>query len=584
MSHWKDVVIAVLLVAGASACKRSDQDASSFAQQPAVDQPWFTERAEQVGLDFVHVNGRSGRLYLPEIIGPGVALLDYDNDGDLDLYAVQGQVLENRTRTGITAASRDPEAPTDQLYRNDLAVAPDGRPTLRFINVTEKSGIRSNGYGMGVATGDIDNNGCIDIYVTRFGTNQMFRNNCNGTFSDVSKESGTDDSGWSVSASFFDFDRDGWLDLFVGHYLNYTLERHTDCFSPAGRPDYCAPQVYRAQPSRLYRNAGKGRFVDVTARALIAPAFGPALGAIAADFDRDGWIDLYVANDGAANQLWMNRRDGTFEDRALLAGAALTVEGRAEASMGVDAGDVDNDGDDDIVVTELTAEGTNLFVNDGTGMFEDRSVQSGLGPASLSYTGFGTGWFDFDNDGWLDTVSANGAVRIITALEQRNDPFPLHQQNQLLRNLGNGRFEDVTEFAKLAFDLSEVSRGVAFGDIDNDGDVDLVVSNNSGPLRMLVNELGNRKHWIGLRLVGRDVGRDMLGARVEVSRNGLPTFSRRVRTDGSYASASDPRVLVGLGSSSVSPRVRVVWPGGQAEEFVSVGVDRWTTLKEGGGK
>jgi hypothetical protein len=522
-------------------------------------------------------------LYLPEIIGPGVALLDYDNDGDLDVYAVQGQMLDNRAPRAITR-SRGSEPLNDQLYRNDLVAAPDLRATLQFTNVTAKAGITSNGYGMGVATGDIDNNGCIDIYVTRFGTNQMLRNNCDGTFSDISRESGTDDLGWSVSASFFDFDRDGWLDLFVGHYLNYTLDRHTDCFSQAGRPDYCAPQVYRAQPSRLFRNAGKGRFVDVTARALTAPVFGPALGAIAADFNRDGWIDLYVANDGAANHLWMNRRDGTFENRALLAGAALTAEGRAEASMGVDAGDFDNDGDDDIVVTELTGEGTNVFVNDGAAMFEDRSVQSHLGPTSLAYTGFGTGWFDFDNDGWLDTISANGAVRMIPALEQRNDPFPLHQRNGLFHNRGNGRFDDVTELAGPAFQPSEVSRGIAFGDIDNDGDIDIVVANNSGPLRLLVNELGNLKHWIGLKLVGREVSRDMLGARVEVRRQGLPTLSRRVRTDGSYASANDPRVLVGLGSSNESPQVRVLWPDGKAEEFDTAIVDRWTTLKEGTGR
>jgi hypothetical protein len=584
MSRWQDV-IALLLIASTSACARPDPSDGPSPSQPAHarSQPWFTESAQQSGLDFVHVNGGSGRLYLPEIIGPGVALLDYDNDGDLDLYAVQGQMLDNRAPRDGTR-SRGSEALNDHLYRNDLMVGPDGRPTLRFVNVTDKAGIASNGYGMGVATGDIDNDGCVDIYVTRFGTNQMLRNNCDGTFTDVSKGSGTQGSGWSVSASFFDYDRDGWLDLFVGHYLNYTLDRHTDCFNQAGRPDYCAPQVYRAQPSRLYRNAGNGRFVDVTARALIAPVFGPALGAVAADFDRDGWIDFYVANDGAANQLWMNRRDGTFENRALLAGTALTAEGRAEASMGVDAGDFDNDGDDDIVVTELTGEGTNLFVNDGAGMFEDRSLQSNIGPTSLAYTGFGTGWFDFDNDGWQDTISANGAVRIITALEQRNDPFPLHQRNQLLQNQGNGRFDDVTELAGPAFQPSEVSRGIAFGDIDNDGDIDLVIASNSGPLRLLVNQLGSLKHWIGLKLVGRDVARDMLGARVEVRRKGLPTLSRRVRTDGSYASASDPRVLVGLGSSSEAPQVRVVWPDAAAEEFGTVAVDRWTTLRKGAGR
>ena len=550
---------------------------------PAANLEWFVDRADESGLDFVHVNGMSGKFYLPEVIGAGVALFDYDNDGDLDAYFVQSGTIGG-------APVPPPDAPPpanrgDRLYRNDLNAGENGARTPRFTDVTDRSGIVSRGYGMGVAAGDIDNDGCVDLYLTRFGGNQMFRNNCDGTFTDASKQSGTGGSGWGVSASFLDFDRDGWLDLYVGNYLNYRIEADIPCFSVSGSANYCNPDVYRPQPDRLYRNAGGGRFVDVTAKALVPVAFGPALGVVAADFDGDGWTDIYVANDGQENQLWMNQRDGTFRNTGLLSGSALNAAGRPEASMGVDAGDFDNDGDEDLFMTHLTGETNTTYVNDGTATFEDATARTALGPPSLPYTGFGTAWIDFDNDGWLDILAVNGAVRIIEALEQARDPLPLHQRNQLFRNLGNGRFDEVTRRAGAVFELSEVSRGAAFGDVDNDGDMDVLVSNNGGPARLLVNNIGNRGHWLGLRLTGRQA--DMLGARVGIFRDGAPTLWRRAHADGSYASANDPRVLAGLGDLTQTPRVRVVWPGGRTEEWNDVAIDRWTTLrvlKEGGGR
>jgi len=547
---------------------------------------WFVDRAEESGLKFRHVNGAEGKFYYAEVIAPGAGLVDYDNDGDLDVFLVQGGSLLN---VGFRIPNPESRSSGSRLFRNDLALNADGTRTLRFTDVTEASGIVSRGYGMGVATGDFNNDGCVDLYLTSLGPNQLFRNNCNGTFTDVSKQSRTDDSSWSVSSAYLDYDRDGWLDLFVGNYLSWRVESNTPCFTPSGRPDYCSPNVYQPQPSRLLRNNHDGTFIDVTTASGIGREFGPALGVSTADFNGDGWIDVYVANDGQPNQLWINQRNGTFRNTGLLSGTALSAHGKAKAGMGVDAGDFDNDGDEDLFVTNLTGEGNDLYVNDGSGLFEEQSAHSGLGGVSRGYTGFGTSWFDIDNDGLLDTLTVNGAVQTIEALRRVDDPFPLHQRKLLFKNSGQGRFEDVTARGGAAFELSEVGRGAAFGDLDNDGDEDVLVANTNGQPRLLVNNIGNQNHWIGLRLVGAAQGtaanqaRDMLGARVGIVRDGGPTLWRRVRSDGSYASANDPRVLVGLGQSTSVSRVRVIWPSGKTEEWSSIAVDRYTTLREGGG-
>jgi hypothetical protein len=509
---------------------------------------WFTDGARAAGLTFTHVNGMSGGHYMTEIIGSGVALLDYDNDGDLDVFLVQSQ-----------GASR--------LFRNNLSET----HVLTFTDVTASSGIVTKGYGMGAATGDFDNDGFVDLYVTSFGAAQLFHNNGNGTFTDVSTRSGTDVSGWSVSATFFDYDRDGWPDLFVGNYLQYRVEDTATCFSPSGAVDYCTPNTYRPQPSRLFHNNHDGTFTDVTARSRIGSEYGPALGVTAADFDGDGWSDLYVANDSQPNQLWLNQHDGTFKNVALAAGVALTAEGKAEASMGVDAGDADNDGDEDLFVTEQTGEGHNLYINDRRSRFEDESARSGLASASLAFTGFGTAWFDYDNDGQLDLLTVNGAVQTIQALAQVHDPFPLHQTMQVFRNLGDRRFEDVTARAGAVFALSAVGRGAAFGDIDNDGDTDIVVSNNNGPARLLINRVGNTKHWLGLTVP--------VGSRIEVVRRNSPALWRRSRRDGSYASANDARVLVGLGDSTERPAIRVYSPDRRIIELSNVAIDRYVTVR-----
>jgi hypothetical protein len=572
-------LVGVLLACGCGAPATKPDAGTGGERQRASGGDWYVELAEQAGLDFVHVNGASGHFYYPEILGPGVAFLDFDNDGDLDVYLVQGSTLGGG-KGAASAAHEDTRRSEGRLYRNDLDVRPDGSRSLRLTDVTRESGIRAAQYGLGVAAADVDNNGWVDLLLTNFGANQLLRNNGDGTFSDVTASSGLhDDARFSVSAAFLDYDRDGWLDLYVANNVNYTIANETRCPNPAGRRDYCPPQIYGGRPDQLYRNRGDGTFTDVTSKALVGGRFGPALGVSTADFNGDGWIDIFVANDGEDNLLWINQRDGTLRESALLAGVAVTAEGKAEASMGVDAGDFDGDGDEDLIITELTGEGSNLYVNDGTGKFRDMSAASGLSGISLPYTGWGTAWFDFDNDGWLDTFAANGTI--VANEGEPRAPFPYDQRRVLFRNPGSGRFEDVSSKAGAAFQASESGRGAAFGDIDNDGDVDILVGNAAGPVRLLVNQIGNRQHWIGLRLVGRDGKRDALGARVIVHGAGGRALWRRVRSDGSYASANDPRVLVGLGESTAPVGVRVIWPSGQTEEWASVPIDRYTTLQQG---
>jgi hypothetical protein len=570
--------VAAICLAAAAACGRAGEDTASTAAPNAPAGEWFTEEAAATGLDFVHFNGMSGENYYPEIMAPGVGLLDYDNDGDLDVYVPQGQMLG--ARKSLEDATFQPKGELrDRLFRNDLSGDSKSGRSLRFTDVTQASGIDIRTYGMGLATGDIDNDGFVDIYRTGLNGSVLLRNNGNGTFSDITQKSGTaNPDGWGVSAAFVDYDRDGFVDLFVGNYLIYSIETDIDCLSVTGESDYCPPNSYRSQPDRFYRNRGNGTFEDVTARALVSRADGAALGVSTADFDGDGWIDIYVGNDGAPNQLWINQKDGTFRDTAFISGAAVSGAGNSEASMGIDAGDFDNDGDEDLFITNWLAQMNVIYVNSGKGLFEDRRAATGLGPPSLARTGFGTSWFDYDNDGWLDLLAANGSVSIIEAQARARDPFPLKMPNQVYRNLGNGRFEDVSLRAGKVFAHQDVSRGAAFGDIDNDGDTDVVISNAAGPLRLLINHVGNRNHWLGLRLVGSG-GADKIGARVQIIR-GSATLLRRARSDGSYASANDPRVLVGLGTSTETPRVRIVWPDGQTQEWPSLALDTWHSLKQ----
>ncbi len=539
--------------------------------------PVFKDVAEQVGLKFQHYNGMTGKFYLPEITGSGGALFDFDNDGDLDVYLVQGSVLEPNAKPSSTMFPwRAPDPPRGKLFRNEL-VAAGARRALAFTDVTEESGIAAGGYGMGAAVGDINNDGLPDLYLTNLGSNQMYVNKGGGKFIDVTKTSGVDDPRWTTSASFVDYDRDGWLDLMIVNYADFTLANSPNCYAATTARDYCTPRVFRSPGNRLFHNKGNGTFEDATVTAGVDKEFGHGLGVVTADFNDDGWPDIYVANDGDPNQLWINQKNGTFTNEALLAGAAVNRKGQTEAGMGVDAADFDGNGTDDIFVTHLMDETNTLYVNMGEAIFEDRTREAGLGMPGRRFTGFGTVFFDYDNDGWLDLFVVNGAVQLLPQLVREKHPFPLGQPNQLFRNTAKGSFVEVIE---QELQPPAVGRGVAMGDVDNDGDTDVLVTNNNGPVRLLLNEVGNRNHWLGLRLTSRD-GRDALGARVDVTTASDRGLRRRVRTDGSYLSANDPRVLVGLGVATQIKSVRVRWPDTTVEEWKNVSVDAYRTLKQG---
>ena len=523
--------LCLVAIAGAMASSSCGTDEPAGGPT-AGDRPLFVDRAAELGVDFVHFNGMTGDYLYPEMMGAGAAVLDYDGDGDLDLYLVQGALLGEGEP--LFPPPRDRPL-TDRLYRND---SPGASTPWSFADRTELMGARSSGYGMGVAAGDYDADGWPDLYVTNFGPNVLLHNEGDGTFSDVTTRSGTADGGWGVPALFLDFDRDGRLDLYTGNYVDYSVPGDRACYGTTGARDYCGPTTYPPAADRLFRNLGSGRFSEVSSRSGIGRP-SRTLGAVADDFDGDGWPELYVANDGGANFLWLNR-DGVFVEGALPAGVAVDRDGLAQASMGVEAADFDNDGDDDLLLTHLTGESNTLYRNEGDGRFSDESRASGLGVPSLPHTGFGVAWLDYDLDGWLDVVTLNGAVKRLESQTRRGDPYPLKQGKQLFRALGDGRFRDATAGAGPSFSTLEVGRGVAVGDLDGDGAADLLATQNSGAAQLLVNQTDSSS-WIGLVLPAT-------GARVR-SENGTVALGRS-HADGSYASSRDPRVILGLGGQA----------------------------------
>ncbi len=549
------------------------------ATPQAEDTCFFTDVAEASGLDFVHFNGMSGEFYFPEMTGQGCGFLDYDNDGDLDAYLPQGCMLgPEETHKDALFPPRNPQ-PRHRLYRNELSRNDQGKPVLRFVDVTDEAGIHITGYGMGVAAADFNNDGWVDLYVTNYGPNNMLFNNGDGTFRDVTAQSGTGDTFWGASAAAFDYDKDGYLDLYLTNYVLADLRKNRKCYATSTRRDYCGPSAYPPQRDVFWRNRGDGTFEDVTHKVLVDYVPRPGLGVSSLDVNEDGWLDILVANDGEENQLWINNQGESFQEEALFSGTAVNQDGQAEASMGVAIGDFDQDGDEDIFLTHLMGETSTLYVNEGGGLFEDQTNAMGLSAGSFPNTAFGVNWIDCENDGWLDLIVFNGAVRIIEKLAAAGDRYPIHQPNNLFHNEKGKRFTDLSDSPVLR--LSEVSRGAAFGDVDNDGDTDVLLANNNGPVRLLQNELGQENGWIGLRLCDAEGKRDLLGALAGVRRKGLAVLWRRVRTCGSYCSANDARLLFGLGKQSQVESVEIIWPDGAKEVWKEPLAMQYTTLRKG---
>jgi hypothetical protein len=577
VSRWACLAFwAAVLAPGGSSAR------AVAATTPRADEV-FEEVAVSAGLDFVHFNGMSGRYYFPEVMGAGGALVDVDGDGDLDVFLVQGAMLGPGLTEADALAPPRPGAPAgDRLYRNDIGRA-SGEARLTFTDVSAESGVGGgSGYGMGVAAGDYNNDGRVDLYVTRLGADSLLENLGGGRFRDVTAKSGTGDDRWSVSATFTDFDGDGWLDLAVANYVVFSYLEHKVCLSKRGERGYCLPTSFRPELARLYRNRGDGTFEDVSARAGMETP-GNGLGILGADFDEDGRQDLFVANDLMPNRLWLQGADRRFTDGALLAGCALTADGRAEASMGIDLGDYDGDSDDDLFITKFDGERNTLYRNDGKGQFADATTGSGLGEPSFRMTGFGARFLDYDNDGRLDLVVTNGRVVFPPGADLAADPYPMAEPNQLFHNEGDGVFRERSAEAGATFTAPVVGRGLATGDVDNDGSTDVLVTASSGPVRLFLNRMGAQRPWVGVRLVGAGAPRDMPGAVAIATLDDGRTLRRRVAADGSYASASDPRIVFGLGAAKSVERVTVHWTDGKVEIWDSPPLRRYTTLRQGEG-
>jgi len=525
----------------------------------------FTDVSAQAGIHFKHNSGAFGKKYLPETIGAGCAFIDYDNDGWQDILLVNSMNWPEQKGAKSFLA----------LYHNNK----DGT----FTNVTGQAGLAIEMYGIGVAVGDYDNDGNDDIYITCVGPNHLFRNLGGGKFADVTTKAGVGDPGFSTSAVWFDYDNDGKLDLFVGNYVEWSPEKDIYCTLDNKNKSYCTPQTYKGQSATLYHNRGNGTFENVTQKAGVSDPSGKTLGIALLDYDSDGWLDLFIANDTEPNKLYHNNKNGTFTDEGIAAGVAFSSAGTPRAGMGVDAADYDGSGKPSIVIGNFTNESMALYHNDGSGLFTDEAATSGIGKLSAQSLTFATFFFDYDLDGLLDIFAANGHVSDDIAVVQPNVKYA--QPPHLFHNKGKKKFEELSSKLGKALQRAIVGRGAAYGDFDNDGDLDLLITTNNGPARLLRNDNANQNDLLRVTLIGTRANRDGIGATVSVKTSKGAKQNLMVRTGSSYASQSELPLVFGLGKpeEGLTLTVDVTWPGGQRDSVSNIKPNQSIVIQEGKG-
>jgi hypothetical protein len=525
----------------------------------------FVDVTAQAGIHFKHTSGAFGKKYLPETMGSGVCFIDYDNDGWQDIFLVNSMDWpEHNIGKSFPA-----------LYHNNR----DGT----FTDVTREAGLAIETYGLGCAVGDYDNDGLEDLYLTTVGSNHLFHNLGNGKFADVTAKAGVASPGFSASAAWFDYDNDGKLDLFVTHYIEWSVEKDQYCTLDNKNKSYCTPQTYKGESSRLYHNKGNGVFEDVTKKAGLLDPTSKALGVALLDYDNDGWMDLFVSNDTEPNKLYHNNHDGTFTDVGVNVGVAFSDSGRVRAGMGTDAADFDGSGFPSLVIGNFTNESMSLYKNDGSGLFTDESLRSGISQMTTQSLTFGCFFLDYDLDGFLDIVAANGHVSDDIAVVQPTLKYA--QPAGIYRNIGNRKFEDVSTKLGRAIEKPVVARGMAYADYDNDGDLDLVIAANNGPARLLRNDNANQNDVLRVKLIGTKSNRDGIGAKVTLTTNAGATLARMVKDGSSYLSQSELPLTFGLGKpgSAKNSRLQIVWPSGHKDSIADLKPNQFVTIQEGKG-
>ena len=526
---------------------------------------WFKDVTDRVGIEFHHVTGEGERYFMPDQMGSGAALFDYDGDGRLDIFLIQNG--------GINSTA------THRLFHQEE----DGT----FRDVSEGSGLDVPGHGMGAATGDVNNDGRVDLLVTEYGGLRLFLNQGAGMFLDITQSAGLDNPRWGTSAAFFDCNRDGWLDLVVANYLDYNPTQR--CTDAAGRPEFCGPHGFPGLAAKLFKNVRGQRFEDITVSSGLARVAGPALGVVCADFDGDRWPDIFLADDGRPNRLFINQQDETFWEEAAVRGLALTSLGQTAGDMGLAMGDVNGDGMFDLFCTHLAEERHSLWMQHPRGFFQDRASTQGLNVQSWRGTGFGTALVDFDHDGDLDLIFANGRVKrdpTYSPMEPDSASFwtPYAQRHQVFANLGEGRFQDVSHNQPSFCNQAMVGRGVAVGDVNNDGAVDVLLTGAGDRARLLFNDAPRVGHWLSIRVVDPALGgREALGAEITV-KSGERSWWRLAHPAFSYLSSNDPRAHVGLGKRDAYDAIQVIWPDGNVESFPGGAADRIIVLRRGEGQ